>query len=349
MLSFESDYTTGAHPEILKRLLETNMEAVSGYGSDPYTESAIEKIKKECGLDNAQVYLAVGGTQTNQLVISTVLADYEGVVAAETGHVSSHEAGAIEHSGHKVLTIPGHMGKIDCRELNDFLACFYNDGNHEHMVFPGMVYISQPTEYGSIYSKKELSDISKVCREYEIPLYIDGARLAYGIMSNESDFSLTDIAEYSDVFYIGGTKVGALCGEAIVFTKSNMPKHFMTRAKQRGALLAKGKLLGLQFDTLFTNDLYWNLGKNAIQKKNRLVEILKTAEIPFFYESPTNQQFVILENSFMEKLKTDVAFSFWEPFDDTHTVVRFATSWCTTDEDLNQLEEVFNRYEHINN
>ena len=340
MLSFESDYTTGAHPEILKRLLETNMEAVSGYGTDPYTKAAIEKIKEACEIEDAEVYFAVGGTQTNQLVISTMLADYEGVVAADTGHVSSHEAGAIEYSGHKVLTIPGHTGKIDCQELSDFLVSFYADGNHEHMVFPGMVYISQPTEYGSIYSKQELSDISKICDEYEIPLYIDGARLSYGVMSNESDVTLADIAKYADVFYIGGTKVGALCGEAIVFTKSNMPKSFITRAKQRGALLAKGKLLGLQFDTLFTNDLYWELGKNAIQKKDRLVKILKENGIQFFYESPTNQQFVILENSYMEKLKKEVAFSFWEKYDETHTVVRFATSWSTTEDDLNQLEKV---------
>lgn len=340
MLSFESDYTTGAHPEILNKLLETNMEPASGYGTDLYTKRAIEKIQKECGIENAGVYLAAGGTQTNQLVISTMLADYEGVVAADTGHVSSHEAGAIEHSGHKVLTIPGHMGKIDCVELKGFLKNFYDDGNHEHMVFPGMVYISQPTEYGSIYSRKELSDISEICKEFEIPLYIDGARLAYGVMSNEADFDLKDIARYADVFYIGGTKVGALLGEAIVFTKSNMPKNFVTRAKQRGALLAKGKLLGLQFDTLFTNDLYWKLGKNAIQKKDSMVALLKNAGIQFFYESPTNQQFVILENSYMESLKKEVAFSFWEKYDDSHTVVRFATSWSTTDEDLNQLENI---------
>ena len=344
MLSFESDYTTGAHPEILKKLLETNMEAVSGYGTDPYTKSAIDKIKKACALENAQVYLAVGGTQTNQLVISTMLADYEGVVAAQTGHVSLHEAGAIEHSGHKVITIPGHMGKIDCKELKDYLAGFFDDENREHMVFPGMVYISQPTEYGSIYSKQELEDISNICSEFKIPLYIDGARLAYGVMCNESDFSLADIARIADVFYIGGTKVGALCGEAIVFTKSNMPKNFVTRAKQRGALLAKGKVLGVQFDTLFTNDLYWKLGKNAIQKKDRLVKILKEAGISFFYESPTNQQFAILENSFMEKLRKDVAFSYWEKYDDNHGVVRFATSWCTTEEDLDQLEKVLKKY-----
>ena len=340
MLSFENDYTTGAHPKILERLLETNMQPASGYGTDPFTKSAISKIKNECGDENVSVYFAVGGTQTNQLVISTMLADYEGVVAAQTGHVSTHEAGAIEFSGHKVLTIPGHMGKIDYKELEEYLTTFFEDGNHEHMVFPGMVYISQPTEYGSIYSCQELSDISNVCKKYELPLYIDGARLAYGVMSDEADFTLKDIAKFADVFYIGGTKVGALCGEAIVFTKSNMPKNFVTRAKQRGALLAKGKLLGLQFDTLFTDNLYWELGKNAIEKKNELVRILKDANIPFLYESPTNQQFVILENDFLEELSKKVAFSFWEKYDENHSVVRFATSWSTTDADLEKLEKV---------
>lgn len=340
MLSFENDYTTGAHPKILERLLKTNMQPASGYGTDSFTKSAISKIKNECGDENVSVYFAVGGTQTNQLVISTMLADYEGVVAAQTGHVSTHEAGAIEFSGHKVLTIPGHMGKIDCKELEEYLTTFFEDGNHEHMVFPGMVYISQPTEYGSIYSCQELSDISNVCKKYELPLYIDGARLAYGVMSDEADFTLKDITKFADVFYIGGTKVGALCGEAIVFTKSNMPKNFVTRAKQRGALLAKGKLLGLQFDTLFTDNLYWELGKNAIEKKNELVRILKDANIPFLYESPTNQQFVILENDFLNELGKKVSFSFWEKYDETHSVVRFATSWSTTDADLEQLEKV---------
>ena len=340
MLSFENDYTTGAHPKILERLLETNMQPSSGYGTDAYTQSAIAKIKNECGSEEISVYFAVGGTQTNQLVISTMLADYEGVVAAQTGHVSTHEAGAIEFSGHKVLTIPGHMGKIDCNELEEYLMTFFEDGNHEHMVFPGMVYISQPTEYGSIYSCQELSDISSVCKKYEMPLYVDGARLAYGVMSDEADFTLKDLTKYADVFYIGGTKVGALCGEAIVFTKSNMPKNFVTRAKQRGALLAKGKLLGLQFDTLFIDGLYWELGKNAIEKKNKLVDILKRAGVSFFYESPTNQQFVILENNYLKELSEKVAFSFWEKYDENHSVVRFATSWSTTDADLEQLEKV---------
>ncbi len=340
MLSFESDYTTGAHPAILSRLAETNLTPLLGYGGDCFTTDACEKIKSAIGCPNAQIYLAVGGTQTNQLVISAMLRDYEGVVSAETGHVNSHEAGAIEYSGHKVLTLPSHMGKIDAGELRVYLCTFFSDGNREHMVFPGMVYVSHPTEYGSIYSKAELTAISDVCREYGLPLYIDGARLAYGIAGTGADVNLTDIAELSDVFYIGGTKVGALCGEAIVFTKNNMPEHFVTLAKQRGALLAKGRLLGVQFDALFTDGLYLKCGKHAILQKDKLVAILKKARLPFFYESPTNQQFVIVENTYLEKLQKKVAVSFWERYDENHTVVRFATSWSTTDEDLAGLEAV---------
>ncbi len=340
MISFESDYTTGAHPAILARLTETNMTPLSGYGSDCFTESAIEKIKKAIDCPHAQIYLAVGGTQTNQLVISTMLRDYEGVISAETGHIGTHEAGAIEHSGHKVMTLPSHTGKIDAGELHEYLCNFYADGNHEHMVFPGMVYISHPTEYGSIYSKSELSSISDVCREYKIPLYIDGARLAYGIAGTGADVDLCDIARLADVFYIGGTKVGALCGEAIIFTKNNMPEHFVTLAKQRGALLAKGRVLGVQFDALFTDDLYMKCGRHAILQKDKMVAILKKAGLRFFYESPTNQQFVIIENGMLVKLKEKAAVSFWERYDENHTVVRFATSWSTTDEDLAELEKI---------
>lgn len=340
MISFESDYTTGAHPNILECMIKTNMDNTPGYGSDIYTASAIGKIKQVTGCPNAQIYLAVGGTQTNQLVISTMLRDCEGVVAPDTGHVAVHEAGAIEYSGHKVLPVKANMGKIDIEALDNYFNNFYADGNHEHMVYPGMVYISQPTEYGSLYTKDELIRIANISHKYNASLYIDGARLAYGLMSNEADFTMKDIADIADVFYIGGTKVGALFGEAIVFTKNNMPKHFITLAKQRGALLAKGRLLGIQFDTLFTDDLYFINGKNAIEKKDRLVSILKNANLKFLYESPTNQQFVIVENNYYEKLKKEVAVSFWEQYDDNHTVVRFATSWCTSDESLDELENI---------
>ncbi|NCB91707.1 MAG: low specificity L-threonine aldolase [Clostridia bacterium] len=340
MLHFECDYTEGAHEKILQRLVETNMEQLSGYGSDGYCESAKLKIKEACQCPDAQVHFLVGGTQTNQIVIAGMLNNYEGVVAAETGHVNVHEAGAIEYTGHKVLEIPQHEGKIDAQELDAYIDSFYQDENHEHMVFPGMVYISHPTEYGTLYTKNELSEISDICKKYEIPLFLDGARLGYGLMSLRTDVSLADIAEYCDVFYIGGTKVGALCGEAVVFTKGNTPKHFLTTIKQHGALLAKGRLLGIQFDTLFTDDLYMKISKHAIDMAEKLKGIFEKKGYPFFLDSPTNQQFVILENKRMEELGEKVTFSFWENVDDAHTVVRFATSWATKQEDIDKLEEL---------
>lgn len=343
MVSFESDYNTGACPEILSRFMETNLEPCAGYGSDHYTLSAIDKIREAIECPDAQIYLATGGTQTNQLVISTVLDDTEGVVAVKTGHVATHEAGAIEHSGHKVLALPEHQGKMDVNELRDYLYAFFNDGNRDHCVFPGMVYITQPTEYGSLYSKAELEAIHNVCLEYELPLYIDGARLGYGLASDECDMTFADVARLCEVFYIGGTKVGALCGEAIVFTKNNQPKRFLTLAKQRGALMAKGKVLGLQFDTLFTNDLYINNGRHAIGMKNKMLDVLKKHNLEFFYESPTNQQFIILENTKLEELSKSVAVTIWEPYDDNHTVVRLVTSWSTTDEDISKLDEALGK------
>jgi threonine aldolase len=313
------------------------MEQLSGYGADCYTQKAKEKISKACGLPNAQISFLVGGTQTNQIIIDSLLKPFEGVVAAQTGHISVHEAGAIEFTGHKVLTVPAHDGKMDANELNSFINDFYNDGNHEHMVFPGLVYISHPTEYGTLYSKKELTDIKSVCNQFNIPLFVDGARLGYGITSSETDVSLNDIAQLTDVFYIGGTKVGALCGEAVVFTKNNMPLHFVNFIKKHGALLAKGRLLGIQFDTLFTDDLYFKISKNAIEQAEFLKKSLKEKGYKFYIDSPTNQQFIILENSKMKELQKKVSFSFWEKYDDTHTVVRFATSWATTHENVEEL------------
>ncbi len=340
MLSFESDYIQGAHPEILKRLIETNMEPLPGYSTDKYCLSAREKIKKACEKDDADVYFLVGGTQTNQVVISASLKLYEGVISATTGHINAHEAGAVEFIGHKVLPLPNHNGKIDANELKNFVETFYADDNHEHMVFPGMVYISHPTEYGTLYSKNELQRISEICKEYSMQLFIDGARLGYGIMSNDTDVTLKDIAELSDVFYIGGTKVGALCGEAVVFTHNNAPKHFMNTVKQHGAMIAKGRLLGIQFDTLFTDDLYFKISKHAIDMAEKLKGIFIEKGYKFFIDSPTNQQFIILENSQMEELKKNVRFGFWEKYDDNHTVVRFATSWATTEEDILKLKEL---------
>lgn len=339
MVSFESDYINGAHPKILERLLETNEDSLSGYGEDAYCESAKKKIREACGCPEADVEFLVGGTQTNACVISTMLKDYEGVVAAKTGHVSVHEAGAIEYTGHEVLEIPQSNGKIDAKTLDDYIEVFYADESAEHMMFPGMVYISYPTEYGTLYTKQELEDISAVCRKYRIPLYVDGARLGYGLMSSQSDITLKDLARIADVFYIGGTKVGALCGEAVVFTKNNRPKHFIHSIKKRGALLAKGRLLGVQFDTLFTDDLYFRISRHAIDMAEELKKILCEKGYRFFLDSPTNQQFVIIENDQLKKLRESATVSFWEKYDDDHTVIRLATSWSTKEEDLLILKE----------
>ena len=343
MISFESDYIAGAHPEVMRRLAETNLECLPGYGSDSYCESAKQKIRNAIGMPEAEIFFLAGGTQTNAVVISTMLADYEGVVAAKSGHVSSHEAGAIEYTGHEVLELPQKDGKIEPDVLRGFLEDHYADANHEHMTFPGMVYLSHPTEYGTLYTKAELVQIADICHEYGMPLYMDGARLGYGLMSRETDLTIRDIAERCDVFYIGGTKVGALCGEAVVFPKHNMPAHFLTSVKRRGALLAKGRLVGVQFDALFTDDLYFRIGRHAIDMAEKLKKILAGYGLPFHTVSPTNQQFVVLENGMMEELAKEVVFSFWEKADETHTVVRFATSWSTTEADLKALDAVLAR------
>lgn len=337
MLCFENDYSQGAHPVLLKRLTETNMEALPGYGSDDYCMSAREKIRIACNCPEAQVFFLVGGTQTNAVVIGSLLKRYQGVLAAATGHVATHEAGAIEYTGHKVLELPQKEGKIAAGDLKKYLEGFYGDANHDHMVFPGMVYLSHPTEYGTLYSRQELADISEVCHRFEIPLYMDGARLGYALACPESDLSLEDIARYTDVFYIGGTKVGALCGEALVFPR-RAPEHFLTLVKQQGALLAKGRLLGVQFDALFTDELYVKIAGNAIETAGELRGILQRKGYRLLGDSPTNQIFVILANDKKKQLEKKVKFSFWETYDESHTVVRFATSWATQMEEVKELE-----------
>lgn len=340
MLSFECDYNTGAHPKILEALVRTNMEPCQGYGNDVYTEQAREKIRAACGREDADVRFLVGGTQTNRIVIDSMLQNYEGVIAATTGHISAHEAGAIEASGHKVLTVPGYDGKLHADDVEALIKGFYADGAHEHMVFPGMVYISHPTEYGTLYTLGELKEISALCHRYSIPLFLDGARLGYGLMSRETDVKLTDIAELCDVFYIGGTKVGALCGEAVVFTHNNAPKHFFTTVKQNGALLAKGRLLGIQFDVLFSDGLYFDISKNAIDRAEDLKQLFTQKGYSFFKNSPTNQQFIILSDEKIAGLEPLVRFEVWERVDKTHYAVRFATSWATTREDIEELGKI---------
>lgn len=340
MLSFECDYNNGAAPKVLEAIVKSNSSYVPGYGFDEYTKNAEEKIKKAINRFDVDIEFVNGGTQANQLVISTMLKDYEGVVAADTGHVNTHESGAIEYTGHKVMTIKNEDGKINSEKLEAFLSSYHKDGNKDAIVYPGMVYISHPTENGTLYSKKELEELRSVTKKYSIPLFLDGARLAYGIASKETDVTLSDIASLTDVFYIGGTKCGALSGEAIVFNKGMRPDHFWARKKQHGALSAKGRLLGVQFEALFTDNYYYELGAHAIKMAERLKSILTEKGYPFHMYSPTNQQYVVVDNKKMKELEKSVRFGFWDLVDDDHTAIRFCTSWSTTDEDLDKLEEV---------
>lgn len=337
MVSFENDYVEGAHPAVLQRLIDTNRERLPGYGADTYCARAAEKIREACACDKADVSFLTGGTQANAVVLSALLHSYEGVVAAETGHINGHEAGAIEYTGHKILALPQQAGKFSPEALERFVAGFYADENHAHMVHPGAVYLSYPTEYGTLYTKRELEAIAATCRRYGMRLFLDGARLGYGLASVEADVTLPDLARLCDAFTIGGTKMGALCGEAVVFP-SGAPSHFLTTVKQHGALLAKGRLLGVQFDALFTDGLYLEIGRHALEMAARMKAIFTQKGYPLHLASPTNQQFVVLMDAQAERLREHVAFSFWERLDGGRMVARFATSWSTTPEDLRLLE-----------
>ena len=339
MLYFENDYCEGAHPAILQKLIDTNFDKVPGYGTDPYCASAKEKIRTACSAPEADVFFISGGTQTNAIVIASMLNRWQGVLAAATGHIAGHEAGAIEYTGHKVISLPAHEGKVSAGDVENWCATFYADANHDHMVFPGMVYISHPSEYGTLYTKRELEELHAVCARYHMPLFMDGARLGYALTSEGTDVTLADIAALTDVFYIGGTKVGALCGEAVVFPHG-APAHFMTMVKQQGALLAKGRLMGIQFDVLFTDDLYTRISRNAIDTANALKKGLADKGYQFFMDSPTNQVFVVLSNSQLAALEGKAKFGFWEKYDDSHTVMRIATSWATRMEEIQALLEL---------
>lgn len=340
MISFGSDYIAGSHPKVLQRLVETNLENLPGYGTDKYCLSAKEKIKNAFACPNADVYFLVGGTQTNQIVIDTMLDDSEGVIAVKSGHINTHEAGAIEFVGHKVLTLDGIDGKITADAVNKYMEGFYKAEAGIHVVYPGMVYISFPTEYGTLYTKQEMEDIHNVCKKYNIPFFVDGARLGYGLASKSNDIKMEEFASLCDVFYIGGTKVGALCGEAVVFTNNNTPKRFSNKVKQHGALLAKGRLLGIQFDTLFTDNLYMEISSYAMDKANKLKNIFVSKGYKLFMDSPTNQQFVIMPVNKIKELQDKVVFEFWEKYDENHDVIRFVVSWSTTEDDLAKLNEL---------
>lgn len=334
---FVNDYSAGAHEKIMRRFMETNLEKTVGYGDDHYSVSAREKIKAACACEDAQIVFISGGTQTNQLAIDSLLLPHEGVICAETGHINTHESGAIEYTGHKVLALPQKDGKLDAAVLEAYMHRINSDENYEHTVIPGLVYVTFPSEMGSIYSKAELTELRRVCDKYGLQLYLDGARLGYGLACRENDLTLPDIARLTDAFYIGGNKVGALFGEALVFTKNNMPKHFVTHVKRHGALMAKGRVLGLQFDTLFTDDLYFEIGRHAMAQADKLRAAFEEKGYEFYAKSPTNQIFIVLSDEKKAELEKNVAFSFWEKLDDERTVVRFVTDWATTDEDVEEL------------
>ncbi|MBO7232962.1 MAG: low specificity L-threonine aldolase [Bacteroidales bacterium] len=335
MIYFDSDYMAGAHPQVMQALVESNLEQTTGYGSDAYTAQAAALIRQACDAPQARVHFLVGGTQTNATVIDGLLARHQGVLAAESAHINVHESGAIEASGHKVLTLPQHEGKVKADEVKAYIDEFYRDDSYEHMVAPGMLYISFPTEYGTLYSLQELSDLSQVCHEAEIPLYVDGARLGYGLAA--SDVSLPDLARLFDVFYIGGTKMGALFGEAVVINNDKLLKHFFPLIKQHGALLAKGRLLGVQFKALFSKGLYEEIGREAVAKALRLKAAFVEKGYQVEVDSPTNQQFFRLPNILIDRLKQEASFEYWGPRGQQESVVRFVTSWATSDADIDQL------------
>ncbi len=339
MRTFECDYTEGAHPKILDALIRTNLEQMSGYGFDPYTAKAADKIKAAIGAPVSTVTFLTAGTQTNQIVIDLLLEPFEGVLSACTGHINVHEAGAIEFTGHKVLAIAENDGVLDVGALESYLHAFYADATHEHMVRPGLVYLTHPTEYGTLYSKAQMRHIRALCDRYDMKLYVDGARLGYALGCPENELSLSDLATYCDAFSIGGTKLGLLCGEAVVFTRET-PKHLMSQIKRHGGLLAKGRILGVQFDAMFTDGLYEAIGVETIRLARRIRDILKKKGYPFAWESPTNQQFVLLSDAEVKALQTRVGFDLWGLNPQGLWIVRFTASWSTTDADVDELEAV---------
>lgn len=337
MKYFECDYHEGAHVRILSRLSETNFEQTMGYGVDAHCENAKKLIRSACGINDADIHFLVGGTQTNTTVIASILRPYQGVLSAVSGHVNVHETGAIESTGHKVLTIPSSDGKITAEAVSEYINSHYADESAEHIVQPGMVYISHPTENGTLYTKKELGALYDVCRQNGIPLFVDGARLGYGLMSPKSDFDLRELASMCDVFYIGGTKVGALFGEAVVITNPALGKDFRYMIKQRGGMLAKGRLLGIQFEELFRDGLYFEISAHAIKLAMKIKNALSDLGYEFLFESYTNQQFPIFDDEKLKKLSEKYTFCFWQKVDQNTSAVRICTSWATKPEDVDAL------------
>lgn len=341
MIRFECDYTTGAHPKILEALVNTNGEACPGYGVDVHCEKARVMLRALCKAPEAGVHLLVGGTQANATVIAAALRPHQGALCAQTGHINTHETGAVEASGHKVLPLPAENGKLSARQISGFCQAHYADPAWEHTVQPGMVYLSQPTELGTVYTLAELEEIAQVCRRYRLSLFVDGARLAAGLAA--SDITLPDLARLCDVFYLGGTKAGLLFGEAVVITNPALNRDFRYILKQHGGMLAKGRLLGVQFEAFLTDGLFLEIGKREVAQAMRLREAFLAKGWPLLVDSPTNQQFPVLPNEIMAALEKNYSFEVWAKVDEGHTAVRFCTSWSTADGDVDALIEDIQR------
>ncbi len=344
MIKFDCDYLEGTHPKILEALVKTNMEQTVGYGEDEYCTKAKQLIKDACEAENADVHLLVGGTQTNALVISSALRPYQGVVCVESGHINVHEAGAVEATGHKVLALPTDDGKMKAEVLENYCAEYWSDFTKEHIVQPAMLYISQPTESGMLYTKDELLELRKVCDKYSLLFFVDGARLIYSLSNPNTDVTLPDLAKLSDVFYIGGTKAGLLFGEAVVILNDGIKKDFRNMMKRAGAMLSKGRLLGVQFSELFKDGLYLEISAHTMKCANEIHAIFEKAGFDFLYNSPTNQLFPIIEDSLQEKLSEEFSFEFWKRVDEKRSAVRFCSSWATKFENIEKLRAAVEKY-----
>lgn len=349
-MHFDSDYMNLCHPLVLQRMAETQQQQFAGYGTDSLTAAARQQICRLCHRPNAKVFFLAGGTQTNMVVIDALLRSFEGVLAAESAHIAIHESGAIESTGHKVLPLTPHNGKITARQIDDYVTSYYNDPNWEHMVPPGMVYITHPTEYGTLYTLNELEELGAVCHRHHIPLYLDGARLGYGLAAPNSDISLPDIARLCDAFYIGGTKCGTMYGEAVVFPDPTRAEHFFSHIKRHGALLAKGWAVALQFDTLMrrngdpshyaddiSDTVYFDICRHAVNQAMRIRNALLQKGYTLHLDSPTNQQFVTVTLQQAEHFAHHLTYGQWEPPRDGHVTIRFATSWATKTDDVDRL------------
>ena len=337
MILFQCDYNEGAHPKVMEKLMETNLEQTVGYGEDEHCARAAALIRKACGDDSLAVHFLVGGTQTNMTVIAAALRPHQGVIAAQTGHINGHETGAVEATGHKVLALPQKDGKISASQVKDLCEAHLNDASFEHTVQPKMVYISNPTEYGTLYTRKELEALHEVCRRYGLYLFLDGARLGYGLVAADNELDLPMIAACCDVFYIGGTKVGALFGEAVVMSNDELKKDFRYLIKQKGGMLAKGRLLGVQFEALFEDGLYMEISRHADRLADKLREAFTQAGFPFLVENQTNQIFPVIPDSVLKKLGENYGYTYQERVDETHSAVRFCTSWATKEDNIDRL------------